>query len=116
MRTLPEPAVGEVWDINFDPVVGHEQGGFRPALVVSNNPFNETPHGLCIVAPITGTVRDVPSQIEVAAVEGGLNKRSVIMCEQVRSASLQRFRRQRGAVSDRTLALVQATVARFIDY
>jgi mRNA-degrading endonuclease toxin of MazEF toxin-antitoxin module len=38
------------------------------------------------------------------------------MCEQVRSASLLRFRRQRGAVSDRTLALVQATVARFIDH
>ena len=38
------------------------------------------------------------------------------MCEQVRSASLLRFRRQHGAVSARTLARVQTTVARFTDY
>jgi len=101
--------------VAFDPVIGHEQGGFRPALVVSNNLFNETPHGLCIVAPVTGTVRGVPSQVQVMAPEGGLTKRSVIMCEQVRSVSVLRCRRRRGLVSPQTLALVQSTVAMFLD-
>lgn len=116
MRTPPEPTVGEVWDVAFDPVVGHEQGGFQPGLVISNDRFNRTPHGLCIVVPITGTDKGVRAHIAVSPPEGGLTKPSMIMCEQARSQSLLRLRRQRGAVSDRTLALVQATVALFIDH
>ncbi len=115
MPSLATPRAGEIWDTAFEPVIGNEQGGFRPALVVSDNQFNETPHGLCIVAPVTGRVRDIPSQVLIVAPEGGLTRRSVIMCEQVRSASLLCFRRRRGLVSSQTLELVQATVAMFID-
>jgi hypothetical protein len=31
---------GEIWNMHFDPIIGHEQGGFRPALVVSQGAFN----------------------------------------------------------------------------
>lgn len=115
MQSSPNPKAGEVWDMTFDPVVGHEQGGFRPGLVISNDEFNETRHGLCLVAPLTGTYRGVPSQIPIAAPEGGLSKPSVIMCEQVRSVSVLRLRRRRGTLSLGTLALVQTTVGMFID-
>ena len=57
MPSLPDPGLGEVWDLVLSPVVGHEQGGMRPALVVSNDEYNVTPHGLCIVVPVTGTCR-----------------------------------------------------------
>jgi hypothetical protein len=39
------PARGDVWTVNFDPVVGHEQGGVRPALIVSVNVMNQSPAG-----------------------------------------------------------------------
>lgn len=115
MPSSPAPKTGEVWDVAFDPVVGHGQGGFRPGLIVSNDEFNETPHGLCLVEPFTGTGSDVPSQIPIATPEGGLSKPSVIMCEQVRSISVLRLRRRRGELSPATLGLVQATIAMFID-
>ena len=115
MPSLPGPKAGEVWDVTFDPVVGHEQGGFRSGLVLSNDQFNETPHGLCLVAPFTGMDRGVPSHVRIATPAGGLSKPSVIMCEQVRSMSVLRLRRRRGTISPEMLELVQATVARFID-
>lgn len=115
MPSSQTPRTGEIWDVVFDPVVGHEQGGFRPGLVLSNDQFNETLHGLCLVAPVTGTDRGVPSQIPIEAPAGGLTKRSVIMCEQVRSVSVLRCRRRRGVLSPETVELVQATVGMFID-
>jgi len=39
--TVPEPSRGEVWDLNFDPTIGHEQAGARPALIISVDLFNE---------------------------------------------------------------------------
>ncbi len=116
MRKPPEPTVGEVWDVAFDPVVGHEQGGFRPGLVISNDRFNRTPHGLCIVVPITGTDKGVRAHIAVSPPEGGLTKPSMIMCEQEKSLSVTRLRRRMGTVNADTLALVQATVALFVDH
>jgi len=101
--------------VTFDPIVGHEQGGFRPGLVLSNDAFNTTPHGLCLVAPFTGTGRGVPSHVPVPASEGGLTKPSVIMCEQMRSMSVLRFRRRRRTISPETPELAQATVGRFTD-
>ena len=50
---VPKPVRGEVWDVDLNPVIGHEQGGKRPALVVSADGFNKTQAGLVIVVPIT---------------------------------------------------------------
>lgn len=101
--------------MTFGPVVGHEQGVVRSDVVLSIDAFNTTPHGLCLVAPLTGTCQGVPSQLPIAEPEGGVTTSSVIMCEQVRSISVLRFRRRRGMISPETLDLVQATVALFID-
>lgn len=116
MPGMPNPrVVGEIWDVVLSPVVGHERGGMRPVLVVSNDDYNKTPHGLYIVAPITGTFRNVPSQLPVRPPEGGLTKPSVLLCEQVRAASVLRFRRRRGTISEESLAAAQTVVAIFID-
>jgi mRNA-degrading endonuclease toxin of MazEF toxin-antitoxin module len=95
--------------------VGREQQGIRPTLVVSNQHYNTTPHSLCIVAPITGTHRGVPSHYPVDPPEGGLSKTSVVLCEQVRALSLLRFRRKRGEVTIETLEAVQRIIGMFID-
>jgi len=106
---------GEVWDIRFDPVVGAEQGGIRPALVISNDYFNGIQQYLYFVVPITGTDRGLEYQIRIAGREGGLSKNSIVMCDQARSASVQRFRKRRGEVSLPVLQSVQRMVGRLID-
>lgn len=115
MPSLPKPTAGEVWDLAFDPRVGHEQGGYGPALVVSNDHFNEAPNGLHIVVPITGTDRGIRYHLPIEPPEGGLNKASVIMCDQVRAHSVLRFRRRRGPVSADTLARVRVVIRQCLE-
>lgn len=111
---MPDPRVGEVWDVDFDPKMGNEQGGIRPALVVSVSGFNAIPHRLRIVVPITSTDKGLSNQVKMNAREGGLTRPSVLMCEQVRSQSLIRFRRKRGKVQVNTLETVQRLAGAFI--
>lgn len=115
MPSMPEPMAGEVWDLLLDPKIGREQGGYRPALVISNEYFNRTPNGLHIIVSITGTDRGIRYHVRPVPPEGGLSKPSVIMCDQARSQSVERFRRRRGSVSHETLRKVQAMVGEFID-
>ncbi len=85
---VANPTRGEVWEVNFDPTVGREQAGFRPALIVSDDALNAGPRGLVIVLPVTGTDRGLPTHIPVVPPEGGLTKPSVIMAEQLRAVSI----------------------------
>lgn len=106
---------GEVWQASFDPVIGHEQGGTRPALVVSGEQFNNLPHGLCVVAPITSTVRDIPTHVPISPPEGGPKHPSVVMCDQLRTISLDRLEFQRGAADPETLDAVRQVIAKVFD-
>lgn len=110
-----EPRMGEVWDVDLEPRRGREQGGFRPALVISNDLFNDIPNGLYVVAPITGNDRNIRAHLRIEPPEGGLSKPSVIMCDQARAQSEERFYRHRGVVSDETLLRVQALVGEIIN-
>ena len=101
-----KPVRGEIWDVNLDPVLGHEQGGRRPVLVVSVDQFNQGPSGLVIVVPITSKDKCIRSRVAIEAGESGLNTRSFAMCEAVRSVSLERLSRRRGVVSPETMAKV----------
>lgn len=103
----PRPRRGEVWQVAFDPVVGHEQGGERPAVVVSADGMNEGLSGLAIVIPMTRRDRGNPFDLSVAPSEGGLRVPSFVLCESVRSVSTVRFRFRRGALSAETMALVE---------
>jgi len=115
MVSDPEPRIGEIWDVDFDPVRGHEQGGSRPALVISNDRFNRMPNGLCIAVPITRTSRGIRAQLPVEPPEGGLISPSVIMCDQARALSITRLRKRRGVVNGATLEHVQQSVGLLID-
>lgn len=114
MPRLAEPKHGEVWNVMLDPVLGHEQAGVRPALVISNDSFNRAFQTLFIIVPFTRTDRGIPSQIRLLPPEGGLSASSLMMCEQVRSVSIVRFRRRRGEVSEDTLLRVEQVIPRLI--
>ena len=97
---------GEVWLVDLNPTRGHEQAGRRPALVASADEFNHGPAGLVIVVPMTTRERGIPLHVSVDPPEGGLDRRSFIKCEDVRSVSEQRLVRRFGVVAPETLALV----------
>jgi mRNA interferase MazF len=106
VRLEIEPTQGEVWDVNFDPQVGREQAGFRPALVISSNSYNRTDNGLFIVVPITSIDRGIRLHLKIEPPEGGLTKPSVVMCDQICAQSEERFYRRRGAVSAEVMSRV----------
>lgn len=95
--------------------IGAEQGGTRPARVISSAHFNQIQKYLSFVVPITGTDRGLEYQIRTRGRAGGLGNQSVLMYDQARSISVQRFRLRRGAVSDTVLRSTQLMVGRLID-
>lgn len=101
------PARGEVWDVDLNPVVGHDQRGRRPALVVSVDELNHSPRGLVAVLPLTSKDRGFPTHVPVAEPEGGLTVHSVVMADQIRTISTSRLISRRGSVTPETMAQVE---------
>ena len=101
------PGRGEVWMVNLNPTLGLEQAGLRPALVVSADPLNQSAADMAVVIPLTGTIRRLPTYVDVVPPEGGLTKPSVIMVEQVRAISQRRLVRRLGSVERATMAAVE---------
>lgn len=103
----PTPQRGDLWWADFSPTRGHEQRGRRPALVISDNRFNESAAGLVLLCPLTTTERSgIPWHIEIGE-NGGLPQRSFVMCEQVRSASEQRLSERIGVVPSAVMEQVE---------
>lgn len=104
------PARGDIWTVDLSPVRRHEQGEQRPALVVSADPFNSSAAGLVVALPITRTQRRQPFHVEVRPPEGGLTAISYVMCDQVRTISVDRLVRRRGAVTEATMRAVEERI------
>ncbi|MBQ3118418.1 MAG: type II toxin-antitoxin system PemK/MazF family toxin [Clostridia bacterium] len=98
---------GDIFYADLSPVIGSEQGGTRPVLVVQNdvgNKFSPT----VIIAAITSQINKakLPTHIEINAHEVGLLKDSVILLEQVRTIDKKRLREKIGRLDDEQLASV----------
>ena len=100
------PLQGEIWNLDFNPVRGHEQGGYRPGLVLSRNAFNRIGLGLIVVAVI-GTKSFIPEfQVKIDPPTGGVTERSFILAHQVRTISTDRLVNRRGQVPAEVLQSV----------
>ena len=98
------PARGQIWLADLEPIRGHEQGGRRPALVVSTDVLNRSRARLVIALAITTRERALPTRVRVDPPEGGLREISFICCEHIRSLSTERLgERPFGSVSLATL-------------
>ena len=98
---------GDIFYADLSPVIGSEQGGTRPVLVVQNdvgNKFSPT----VIVAAITSQINKakMPTHIEISANECGLLKDSVILLEQIRTIDKRRLKEKIGKLNDELLLLV----------
>jgi mRNA interferase MazF len=77
---------GDIIMLNFDPQAGHEQAGYRPALVVSNNFFNAKTN-MAIVCPVTNTYNEFPLHIRL---DERTKTSGVILCENVKSLDINK--------------------------
>lgn len=75
---------GTIIKINFNPQSGHEQAGYRPAVVISNNFFNQKAN-LSIVCPITNTNNHFPLHIPL---DERTKTTGVVLCEHIKSLDL----------------------------
>ncbi len=108
---MNRPSRGEVWLVNLDPTQGREQAGSRPALIVSVDRFNHGAADLVIACPITSKAKGIPTHVQINPPEGGLNLRSFVKCEDVRSISKARLLTRFGAISGKTMTEVEDRLA-----
>lgn len=90
---------GDLYSACLDPVVGSEQGGIRPVLIIQNDIGNRYSPTVIVLA-ITGQVNKarLPTHVPVAAEGTGLQKDSVVLAEQVRTLDKRRLREYIGTL------------------
>lgn len=98
---------GDIYYADLSPVVGSEQGGVRPVLIVQNdvgNKFSPT-----VIAAAITSQRDknnLPTHIEVNAQDCGLSKDSVVLLEQVRTIDKRRLKEKMGALDNNEMGKI----------
>ena len=82
---------GQIWYADMSPVIGSEQGGLRPVLIISND-IGNSKSPVVIVAPITSVVskKKLPTQVLIGT-ESGLKVLSMVMCEQLKTIDKRRL-------------------------
>jgi len=109
------PMRGDIWFADLGQPVGHEQGGTRPALIISHDGLNQGRGQLIIALPMTTKERKgLPYHVRVDPPEAGLTKPGFIKCEDIRSISTERLLRRVGIVSRATMAQVETKVRRLL--
>ena len=103
---------GEIYYADLSPVVGSEQGGMRPVLIVQNDTGNR--HSPTVIAAAitsqTGKAR-LPTHIELNGSSCGLTRNSVILLEQIRTIDKSRLRERMGKLPDAVMAEVNGAIA-----
>lgn len=103
-----KPNRGQIWLANLNPVMGHEQAGRRPVLIMSLDIFNHGPAGLIFAIPLTRTDRAIPWHVAIDPPEGGLKHKSFVLCEKMRSISKARLvGKTWGMVTQETLEQIE---------
>jgi mRNA interferase MazF len=98
---------GDVFYADLSPVIGSEQGGVRPVLVVQNDIGNKYSPTI-IIAAITSQINKakLPTHVEITAPEYGLPKDSVVLLEQIRTIDKKRLREKIGRFNDNMMRSV----------
>ncbi|NLT47886.1 MAG: type II toxin-antitoxin system PemK/MazF family toxin [Clostridiales bacterium] len=95
---------GEIYFADLSPVIGSEQGGVRPVLVVQNDVGNKYSPTV-IVAAVTSQINKakLPTHVEIPAEGHGLAKDSVVLLEQLRTIDKKRLREKIGHIDEKSI-------------
>ena len=103
---------GEIYYADLSPVVGSEQGGIRPVLIVQNDVGNK--YSPTVIAAAITSQKDkakLPTHIELNAESCGLAKNSVVLLEQVRTIDKKRLREHMGRLDETLMNQVDSAIA-----
>ncbi|MBQ9979934.1 MAG: type II toxin-antitoxin system PemK/MazF family toxin [Oscillospiraceae bacterium] len=103
---------GDIFYADLSPVVGSEQGGTRPVLIVQNNTGNR--HSPTVIAAaITSQINKakLPTHIELNARNYGLSRDSVILLEQIRTIDKKRLKERMGKLDEELMNRVDSAIA-----
>lgn len=103
---------GEIYYADLSPVVGSEQGGVRPVLIVQNDVGNK--YSPTVIAAAITSRRDkasLPTHIKVDAVSGGLAKDSVVLLEQIRTIDKRRLREKMGCLDTGSMGKIDEAIS-----
>jgi mRNA interferase MazF len=107
--TVWVPDAGDIVWVQFDPRVGHEQAGHRPALVLSPSQYNQK-RGMLICCPMTSRIKDYVFEVVVSR-----DPPSVVLADQIRSLDWRaRKATGKGRVSGEVLTDVRAKIKALI--
>lgn len=98
---------GEIYYADLSPVVGSEQGGVRPVLIVQNDIGNK--HSPTVIAAAITSQRDktkLPTHIGINATSCGLSKDSIVLLEQIRTIDKKRLKERMGELDTPSMAQV----------
>jgi len=98
---------GDIFYADLSPVVGSEQGGIRPVLIIQNNVGNKYSPTV-IISAITSQINKakLPTHVEISSEEYGLNKDSVVLLEQIRTLDKKRLKEKIGHMSEKDMIKV----------
>ncbi|GHU82868.1 mRNA interferase [Clostridia bacterium] len=102
---------GDIFYADLSPVVGSEQGGIRPVLIVQNNIGNKFSPTV-IAAAITSqqTKSKLPTHIQLGTSGSGLMKDSVVLLEQIRTIDKRRLKEKMGALDGNSMNMVDQAI------
>lgn len=102
---------GDIYYADLSPVVGSEQGGLRPVLIIQNdvgNRYSPTVIAAAITSRMTKT--HLPTHIDIHAEEVGLSRDSVVLLEQIRTLDKQRLREKMGHLDEEIMQRVNRAI------
>lgn len=107
---------GEIWELYLDPVAGREQGGRRPAVIISGNLLN-TYLEVVIVCPLTTSIKNYKGNLILEPDElNGLMKKSEVLTFHVRSVSKDRLKNRLGEISKSDVEFIKSTLNDILRY
>lgn len=103
---------GDLFYADLSPVVGSEQGGVRPVIVIQNDIGNKYSPTI-IVVPVTSQTNKakLPTHVKLAGKRFGLPKNSVALLEQVRTIDKKRLRDKLGSFDHKTMLKINEAIA-----
>lgn len=107
---------GDVWLANLSPVVGPEQSGRRPVVIVSGPRHLALPHAVVFVVPVTSRDRGLRHQVPITSPSSGLSTLpSFTRPEDARAVSHQRLDRRLGLITPDEMAAIRRILRAFLD-
>ncbi len=103
---------GDIYYADLSPVIGSEQGGVRPVLIVQNDVGNK--YSPTVIAAAITSQKDktkLPTHIQVNAEESGLSKDSIVLLEQVRTIDKKRLKDKMGRLDDESMSMINQALS-----